>query len=87
MASAMELEARIASAFAEDATSDDVGSPLADVEAEAKAAEAAAEADRSRALNPLAEDVVAARRAMDDAAFSVTGWPRPLGSSPNASAR
>jgi hypothetical protein len=69
MASTMELEARIASAFAEDAKSDDVGSVLADVEAAAKAAEAAAKGARSRALNPLAEDVIAARQAMDDAAF------------------
>jgi hypothetical protein len=35
--------------------------------AAAKAAEAAAEGARSRALNLLAEDVIAARRAMDDA--------------------
>jgi hypothetical protein len=65
----MELEARIASAFAEDAKSDDVRSVLADVEAAAKAAEAAAEVARSRALDPLAEDVIAARQTMDDAAF------------------
>ena len=52
MASTMELEARIASAFAEDAKSDDVGRVLADVEAAAIAAEAAAEGARSRALNP-----------------------------------
>jgi len=69
MASTMELEARIASALAEDAKSDDVRSVLADVEAAAKAAEAAAEGARSRALNPLAEDVIAARQTMDDAAF------------------
>ena len=69
MASTMELESRIASAFTEDAKSDDVRSVLAEVEAAAKAAEAAAEGARSRALNPLAEDVIAARRAMDDAAF------------------
>jgi hypothetical protein len=69
MASTMELEARIASAFPEDAKSDEVRSLLAEVEAAAKVAEAAAAAARSRALNPLAKDVIAARRAMDDAAF------------------
>ena len=69
MASTMELEARIASAFAEDAKSDDVRSVLADVEAAAKAAEAAAERARSAALNPLTQDVIAARRTMDAAAF------------------
>jgi hypothetical protein len=63
MASTMELEARIASAFAEDAKSDDVRSVLADVEAAAKAAEASAEG------SVACEDVIAARRAMDDAAF------------------
>jgi hypothetical protein len=69
MASATELEARIASAFAEDAKSDDVRGVLAEVEAAAKAAEVEAAPARSRALSPLAEDVIAARRAMDDAAF------------------
>ena len=69
MASTMELEARIASAFAEDAKSDDVGRVLADVEAAAIAAGAAAEGARSAALNPLTQDVIAARRTMDAAAF------------------
>ena len=58
MASTMELEARIASAFAEDAKSDDAGRVLADVEAAAIAAGAAAEGARSAALNPLTQDVI-----------------------------
>ena len=42
---------------------------MADVEAAAKLAEAAAEDARARALDPLVADVIVARRAMDDAAF------------------
>jgi hypothetical protein len=53
----------------EDAKSDDVSSVLADVEAAAIAAGAAAEGARSAALNPLTQDVIAARRTMDAAAF------------------
>jgi hypothetical protein len=65
----MDLDARIAAAFVKDAQSDDVGRVLAAVEAASKEAEAAAEEARARALDPLVEDVIAARRAMDDAAF------------------
>jgi chromosome segregation ATPase len=64
-----ELRDRIASAFAEDATSSDIRSVLGDVEAARGAAEAAAESARSRALDPLTADVPAARRTMDDAVF------------------
>jgi hypothetical protein len=69
MTDAIELDARIASAFAEDAKSDDVSSVLNDVETAAIAAGAAAEGARSAALNPLTQDVIAARRTMDAAAF------------------
>jgi hypothetical protein len=69
VASTVGLDTRIAGAFAEDAKSDDVRCLLADVEAVAKEAEAAAEQTRARALDPLVEDVIVARRAMDDAAF------------------
>jgi hypothetical protein len=69
VASTIDLDARIAAAFAGDARSDDVRRLLADVETAAKAAEAAAEEARVRALDPLVEDVIGARRAMDDAAF------------------
>jgi hypothetical protein len=66
---ATELDARIAAVFADDAKSDDVRRVLVDVEAAVKEAEAAAEDARTRALDPLVGDVIAARRAMDDAAF------------------
>ena len=71
MASTMELEDRIASAFAEDAKSDDVRSVLADVEAAREEAEAEAQRARSAALDPLAQngDGIAARAAMEDAVF------------------
>jgi hypothetical protein len=69
VASTIDLDARIAAAFAGDARSDDVRRVLADVEAAAKEAEAEAEEARARALDPLVEDVIVARRAMDDAAF------------------
>jgi hypothetical protein len=65
----MDLDARIAAAFAEDARPDDVQSVLAAAEAAAKEAEAAAEEARARALDPLAEDVIVARREMDDTLF------------------
>jgi len=64
-----ELDARIATAFGDDVKSDEVRRVLADVEAAAKLAEAAAEDARARALDPLVADVIVARRAMDDAAF------------------
>ena len=65
------LDARIASALAEDATSVDVSRLLPEVEAAANAADAAAEEARARALDPLLsrDDVKVARREMDDAAF------------------
>jgi hypothetical protein len=69
MAERAELDARITAAFSEDAESDDVRRVLADVEAAAKEAEAEAEEARASALDPLVGDVIAARRAMDDAAF------------------
>jgi hypothetical protein len=64
-----ELDPRITAAFAKDAKSDDVCCVLGDVEAAAKVAEAYAEDARARALDPLVEYVILARRAMDDAAF------------------
>jgi hypothetical protein len=63
------LDARIAAAFAEDAKSVDVSRLLSEVEAAAKGAEAAAEDARERALDPLVDDAIVARGAMDDAAF------------------
>ena len=66
------MDARIAAAFADDATSADVSILLAEVEAAASAAEADAEAARARALDPLLsrDDVKLARREMEDAAFT-----------------
>ena len=58
-----ELDARIAAVFADDVKSDEVRRVLADVEAAAKLAEAAAEDARARALDPLVADVIVARRA------------------------
>jgi hypothetical protein len=65
------LDARIAGAFAEDATSDDVARLLSEVETAANAADDAAEEARVRALDPLlsSDGVAVARREMDDAAF------------------
>jgi hypothetical protein len=65
----IDLDARIAAAFGEDAKSDDVQCLLVAVEAAASEAEAEAEEARARALDPLVEDVIAARRTMDDTAF------------------
>jgi hypothetical protein len=56
-------------ALSDGAKSDDVRRVLADVEAAAKGAEAAAEDARERALDPLVDDAIVARGAMDDAAF------------------
>ena len=64
-----ELDGRIAAAFAENAKSGEVRAVVPDVEAAAKEAEAAADDARARALDPLVEDVIVARRAMDDTAF------------------
>jgi hypothetical protein len=69
LASRTGLDARIAAAFAEDAKSDDVQCVLAAVETAAKEAAAAAEEARESALDPLVADLIAARGAMDDAAF------------------
>jgi hypothetical protein len=70
VASKIDLDTRIAAAFADDAKSGDVCRVLRDVEAAAKAAEVEAEDARARALDPLVEDVSAAQRAMDDAALA-----------------
>ena len=51
--SAVELEARIAEAFTEAATSDDVGRLLPEVEGAASSADAVAREARTRALDPL----------------------------------
>jgi hypothetical protein len=69
VASTTDLDERIAATFAEEARSDDVRRVLAEVEIASKEAEAEAEEARSRALDPLVEDVIAARRAMDDTSF------------------
>ena len=63
---------RIAAAFAEDAKSVDVSRLLPEVEAAAKAAEAAKGEARARALDPLLsrDDVKLARRELEDAAFA-----------------
>ena len=53
--SAVELEARIAEAFTEAATSDDVGRLLPEVEGAASSADAVAREARTRALDPLPE--------------------------------
>jgi hypothetical protein len=65
------LDAQIAAAFAGDAKSVDVSRLLPEVEAAAKAADAAAGEARSRALDPLLsrDDVKDARREREDAAF------------------
>src|SRR5260370_11142314 len=65
------LDARIAAAFAEDATSGDAASLLAEVKEAASAAELAAEAARKHALDPLLSggDLKVARRGMEDTSF------------------
>ena len=72
MTSAGEMDARIAAAFTDGATSDDVGRLLAEVEAAANAADAVAKEARTRALDPLlpCDAVTVARREMDDAEFT-----------------
>jgi hypothetical protein len=66
------LEVRIAAAFREDATSVDVSRLLPEVEAAAKAADAAADEARARALDPLlsGDDLNLARAEMEDANFT-----------------
>jgi hypothetical protein len=68
---AEELDGPTAAAFSDDAKSGDVARLLAEVKTVTSAAEAAAEAARQRALDPQlsGEDVMLARREMDDAAF------------------
>jgi DNA repair exonuclease SbcCD ATPase subunit len=75
MSKSVGLDARIAAAFTEAATSDEVGRLLAEVEAAANAADAVAKEARTRALDPLLsrDDVNGARREMDDASFT---WDR-----------
>jgi hypothetical protein len=70
--SAGEMDERIAAAFTEAATSDDVGRLLVDVEAAANAADGVAKEARVRALDPLlaSDAVTVARREMDDASFT-----------------
>jgi hypothetical protein len=65
------MDAHIAAAFADDATSANVARLLSEVETAANAADAAAEEARVRALDPLlsSDGVAVARREMDDAAF------------------
>ena len=63
------LDARIAAAFREGTTSGDVARLLAEVKEAASAAELAADDARERALDPLVDDAIVARAAMDDAAF------------------
>jgi hypothetical protein len=65
------LDARIGAAFAEDATSGDAASLLAEVKEAASAAELAAEAARKHALDPLLSggDLKVARRGMEDTSF------------------
>lgn len=67
-----DLDTRIAAAFTPDAKSDDFSSLIADVEAAAKTANETAAASRTRALDPttLAVEVAAARKQMEDAAFT-----------------
>ena len=66
-----DLEGRIAAAFAEGATSDDVAAVLLETDEAACAAGEAAEQARAKALDPelSAPDLPAARHDMDDAAF------------------
>jgi hypothetical protein len=66
------LDARVAAAFEEGATSNDVSLLLEEVEAAATAADAAAGEVRARALDPLLspDEVKLARRDMEDAAFT-----------------
>ena len=72
MTSAEEMDARIAAAFTDGATSDDVGRLLAEVEGAASSADAVAKEARVRALDPLLalDEVAVARREMDDAEFT-----------------
>ena len=70
--SAGEMDERIAAAFTDGATSDDVGRLLPEVEGAASSADAVAKEARVRALDPLLarDEVTVARREMDDAEFT-----------------
>jgi hypothetical protein len=70
-ASMSTLEERIATALSEDIASADVEALIAETEAAIAAANAAAEAERTKALDPIASpDAAKARAAMEDAAFT-----------------
>jgi hypothetical protein len=65
------LEGRIATALSEDIASADVATLITDTEAAISAADAAAEAERVKAFDPIASpDPAKARAAMEDAAFT-----------------
>jgi hypothetical protein len=70
--SAGEMDARIAAAFTDGATSDDVGRLLPEVEGAASSADAVAKEARTQALDPLLprDAVTVARREMNDAEFT-----------------
>jgi hypothetical protein len=67
----VDLDVRIASAFTDGATSENVKALIVEAEAASLASGEAAEQARGRALDPAltANDVAEARRQMDDAAF------------------
>jgi hypothetical protein len=67
-----QMDARIAAAFTDGTTSDDVGRLLPEVEGAASSADAVAKEARTRALDPLLprDAVTVARREMDDAEFT-----------------
>ena len=65
------LEARITAALSDDIASADVAALITETEAAIAAADAAAEAERVKALDPIASpDPAKARTAMEDAAFT-----------------
>jgi hypothetical protein len=65
------LEERIATALSEDIASADVEALIAETDAAIAAADVAAEAERVKALDPIASpDAAKARTAMEDAAFT-----------------
>jgi uncharacterized protein YjbJ (UPF0337 family) len=68
----VSLENRIAAAFTDGPTSDDVESLITEVEAASRSSNQAAEQARQRALDPTLSpnEVAEARRAMEDAAFA-----------------
>ena len=64
------LEQRIATALSSDTTSDVIALLITEIETAIVAADKAAEAEREKALDPLASpDAAKARTAMEDAAF------------------